>query len=301
MRSIWKRKWIVMPVAVAIILAAGAVGAVALADPGGSDSTAVPAQLVTATTAQATGDTAPVAKALAQRRAKVQEQLATASIGPDAQTLLVEKLQDCPVPSQTLADEAGQPLFTRTVTKAVAVGTAATAEAKEMPAVLRPTLAAVRRITLLAYRLAAVTRGNRRMIAVIGVLLTIAGVLLSVWGQGLFGVTGAVAVAVGVYVLVLVTSRNLAALVTWIGGLAAAAAIAFGIVLWSNDDFRTWLFETPKRQQHQGWVSREVLPWLLDPAWRAPAVWFGLVAVVTGLGLTIVVLAEKLHHARKRS
>lgn len=234
-------------------------------------------------------------------RAKVQEQLATASIGPDAQTLLVEKLKDCPVPSQTLADEAGQPLFTRTVTKAVAVGTAATAEAKEMPAVLRPTLAAVRRITLLAYRLAAVTRGNRRMIAVTGLLLTIAGVLLSVWGQGVFGVTGAVAVAVGVYVLVLVTSRNLAALVTWIGGLAAAAAIAFGIVLWSNDDFRTWLFETPKRQQHQGWVSREVLPWLLDPAWRAPAVWFGLVAVVTGLGLTIVVLAEKLHHARKRS
>ena len=75
MRSIWKRKWIVMPVAVAIILAAGAVGAVALAGPGGSESTAVPVQLVTATTAQTTGDTAAAAQALGQRRAKLQERL----------------------------------------------------------------------------------------------------------------------------------------------------------------------------------------------------------------------------------
>jgi hypothetical protein len=75
MKSIWKRKWVVIPVAVAIILAAGAVGAVALADPGSNDSTAASAQLVTATTAQATSDTAVATQALAQRRAKVQERL----------------------------------------------------------------------------------------------------------------------------------------------------------------------------------------------------------------------------------
>ena len=75
MRSIWKHKWIVMPVAVAIVLAAGAIGAVALADPGSGDSTATPAQLVTATTAQTTGDTTQAVQALGQRRAKVQERL----------------------------------------------------------------------------------------------------------------------------------------------------------------------------------------------------------------------------------
>jgi hypothetical protein len=75
MSSIWKHKWIVMPVAVAIIMAAGAVGAVALADPGSGDATASPAQLVTATTAPATGDTTPAVQALGQRGAKVQERL----------------------------------------------------------------------------------------------------------------------------------------------------------------------------------------------------------------------------------
>jgi hypothetical protein len=75
MKSIWKRKWVVIPVAVAIILAAGAVGAVALADPGSNDSTAASAQLVTATTAQTTSDAAVATQALAQRRAKVQERL----------------------------------------------------------------------------------------------------------------------------------------------------------------------------------------------------------------------------------
>jgi prephenate dehydrogenase len=75
MRSIWKHKWVVMSVAVAIILAVGAVGAVALADPGSNDSTATAAQLVTATTVPATGDTAVATQALGQRRAKVLERL----------------------------------------------------------------------------------------------------------------------------------------------------------------------------------------------------------------------------------
>ena len=74
MKSIWKHKWVVMPVTVAIIVAAGAVAAVALADPGNSDS-AAPAQLVTVTTAQPAGDAAQVAPALGQRRAKLQQRL----------------------------------------------------------------------------------------------------------------------------------------------------------------------------------------------------------------------------------
>jgi hypothetical protein len=75
MRSIWKPRWVVIPMAVAIILAAGAVGAVALAGPGSNDSTAVPAQLVTATTAGVTGDTTPAAQAPGLRKAKLLQQL----------------------------------------------------------------------------------------------------------------------------------------------------------------------------------------------------------------------------------
>jgi predicted nucleic acid-binding Zn-ribbon protein len=75
MKNIWKHKWVVMPIAVAIILAAGAVAAVALADPGNAASTATAAQLVTATTAQSTGATTQAVSALAQRRAKLQQRL----------------------------------------------------------------------------------------------------------------------------------------------------------------------------------------------------------------------------------
>jgi len=50
MRSIWKHKWIVVPVVVAIILAAGAVSAVALAGPGNNTAVAESSQLVTAST-----------------------------------------------------------------------------------------------------------------------------------------------------------------------------------------------------------------------------------------------------------
>jgi hypothetical protein len=75
MKRIWKHKWVVMPAAVAIILAAGAVTAVALADPGNGDATAAPAQLVTATTVQSAGDTTQAVQALGQRRAKLQQRL----------------------------------------------------------------------------------------------------------------------------------------------------------------------------------------------------------------------------------
>jgi hypothetical protein len=80
-RSMWKRKWIIAPIAVAIILAIGAVGAVALAAPGDENPPAS-AQL-TATTAiqsttaaQSTTDTQQKQALKEQRKAKAQERLA---------------------------------------------------------------------------------------------------------------------------------------------------------------------------------------------------------------------------------
>jgi hypothetical protein len=80
MRSIWKRKWVAIPVAVAIVLAIGAVGAVALADPGDDNTTADLGQLTTATTLQPALGTqaAPgtqAGQALAERRARLQDRL----------------------------------------------------------------------------------------------------------------------------------------------------------------------------------------------------------------------------------
>lgn len=81
MRSIWKRKWIVIPVAAVILLAVGAVGAVALADPG-DDSGEEPALVATAATPAAevaAGESGAgltqVAQNVKDRRAKLKERL----------------------------------------------------------------------------------------------------------------------------------------------------------------------------------------------------------------------------------
>lgn len=78
MRSMWKRKWVVIPVAATIILVAGAAGAVALADPGSDSSAAALAQSITTTTVQSGGDAAgvtPAVEELGNRRAKLQHRL----------------------------------------------------------------------------------------------------------------------------------------------------------------------------------------------------------------------------------
>jgi uncharacterized protein involved in exopolysaccharide biosynthesis len=75
MKALWKRKWIVIPVAAAIVLAAGAVGAVALASPGDNSAAAAATELVTATTQTAGDTTAPALDQVAKRKAKVQERL----------------------------------------------------------------------------------------------------------------------------------------------------------------------------------------------------------------------------------
>lgn len=77
MRRIWRRKWIIVPVTAAIVLAAGAVGAVALAGPGTEGSEIVALESVTATTWQAAGEVGQggVVAELGERRGKLQERL----------------------------------------------------------------------------------------------------------------------------------------------------------------------------------------------------------------------------------
>jgi hypothetical protein len=74
MRSIWKHKWVIVPIAVAIILAAGAVGAVALADPEGQNIT-TQSRPATVTTAAATTQVATQSTAAAQPGQALRERL----------------------------------------------------------------------------------------------------------------------------------------------------------------------------------------------------------------------------------
>jgi hypothetical protein len=77
MKRIWRHKWIVIPCAAVIVLAAGAVGAVAVAGPGDSGSSAEMASLVTGSTVQAAGDlgATQAVQELGRLRGKLHERL----------------------------------------------------------------------------------------------------------------------------------------------------------------------------------------------------------------------------------
>ena len=223
----------------------------------------------------------------------LREWLATAPqpslTGPDRSELLA-KLQTCPVPKERLGDEVGEPLFTRTVSKAVAVATAATAEAQEMPTVVKPVLGTVRTMTLLAYRLAAVTRGRFRAVVLAGAALTILGIVLLATAHVFLGFTGVVVMGAGIYLLLLASWKSLRSAGDVIAYIVTGAVLIVAGVLFF-DRPRGWLFDTPESKH--GIVTQDVLPWLRDPAWHAPVVFLALAALIAGVTLLVVKAVKK--------
>jgi patatin-related protein len=203
--------------------------------------------------------------------------------GPETEEL-IEMLRTCPVPQETLKGEVGEPLFTRTVTKATAVVTAATAEAKEMPVVLKPVLATVRAATLLAYRVATVTRGSARLVAGIGAGLLVLGVILASTSYVVVGVSGLVLMSAGIFLLLVVGWSSFDTAFDYIAYILLGLGLAVAGVLFM-DRVRSWLFD---HDGSHGFISRTVLPWLRDPAWHAPLAFLGFVTVVLGAGYLLV-------------
>ena len=78
MKGLWKHKWVVIPLGAAVILAAGAVGAVALASPAADDSQQASVEVAAAlpaTSDAAAEQVAPAVEEVGNRKAKVQERL----------------------------------------------------------------------------------------------------------------------------------------------------------------------------------------------------------------------------------
>jgi hypothetical protein len=235
-----------------------------------------------------------------EEQAKLRDQLAAVPppslSGPDVQGLL-QKLREIPVPKETLQHEVGEPLFTRTVTKAVAVGTAATAEAQEMPAVLHPVLAVVRSATLLAYRLAAVTRGRSRALATAGAGVLLLGVALLLTSHLFLGLSGFVLVLTGVYLLLFVGWRRLEGIGQWIWYVLAGLAVAMAIAL-ACGPVRRWLFDDGT---NPGVVTEHVIPHLRSSVWLAPVVFLVVVALVAGCVYALIKKDEKKNADKKKA
>jgi len=164
-------------------------------------------------------------------------------------------LRSCPIPDEKLQGEAGTPLFTRTVTQALAVTTAAgTATSGKPPATLAPAISTARTATTAAYLVTARTGAGARTLIALGLLglgVGIAAMFVSVPLVGTVGLAvlfaGAILLGIGLW------RRSI-----YVAGFVVAAAVALIAAA-------PWL---PWVHQHLfSWLTRTAVPFLDHHAW----------------------------------
>ena len=164
-------------------------------------------------------------------------------------------LSTCPIADETLNGEIGTPLFTRTVTQALAVATeAGTATSGKPPATLAPAISTVRTVTTAAYLVTKGTGGGAKALIWLGLLalgVGIASMFVSIPIVGTVGVavllTGAILLGIGLW------RRSL-----YVAGLVIAVAI--GLIAAAP-----WL---PYLHQHLfSWLSNTAIPFMDRHAW----------------------------------
>ena len=173
-------------------------------------------------------------------------------------------LNSCPIADEKLDGEIGTPLFTRTVTQALAVATeAGTATTGKPPATLAPAISAARTVTTAAYLVTKGTGGGAKALIWLGLLalgVGIASMFVSIPIVGTVGLavlfTGAILLGIGLW------RRSL-----YVAGLVIAVAI--GLIAAAP-----WL---PYLHQHLfSWLSNTAVPFMDRHAW----VWTALFLLV---------------------
>ncbi|BEP15773.1 patatin-like protein [Acidothermaceae bacterium B102] len=180
---------------------------------------------------------------------------------PDPQarvTAMAHTLAACPVASETLESEVGSPLFLRTLTRMVAVGTSAATSMKSPPASLRPTFATARSITQTAYVATDQTHGKRQWMALAGVAGLVVGVLAMLQDSVWFGLPGLVLFGTGALLLAFCVGKGLPRVLT--------AALTFAVVLLAA---APWLPYIDSRLY--SWMLKTLVPWLHRERWVWPA------------------------------
>lgn len=203
---------------------------------------------------------------------------------------LAGQLATCPVPDETLAKEVGEPLFTRTVTKALATTTACVTAVREPPLAVASFFTSARTATLVGYRASAVTGGWPRRGAFIGGLLIVLGVVaISTLDFTVARLVGAGLVGAGLLLLFLAAWGWRRWVLPALGGvvvLLVAAAVTVG----RGRAFGT--ADCDEECDSIGWVGREILPWLRSDWWQ-PLVGFAALALVAGLLSGAIVIGAR--------
>lgn len=143
------------------------------------------------------------------------------------QVRMGELLGTCTVPDEELEQELGEPLMTRTITKALAVAGAMAAAVPQPIALLRPVLATLRTITMGGYRAATATNGLILPLLLIGGGALVVGIVLAIYNTSVLGFAGAVLAATGFYLIAITTGgRSRKSLTAFAAGLGIVGLLA---------------------------------------------------------------------------
>ena len=202
--------------------------------------------------------------------------------------LLSTQLAGCPVPGEKLIDERGEPLFSQTLTKAVAVAVAATTTVEALPKTLSPVFGAARTVTLGGYRAVNITGAIPKRTMMVGALVAAVGGVLALQGSTLFGLTGVITLVIGLYLLALGIWGLRWRVLPILLGITVA-----GLIIWlCTPSGRHTIFG--KDNQHAGWLTHTVEPWLRNSWWAILAVLVGFVV----LSATWAFVTEFMHRRR---
>jgi hypothetical protein len=193
--------------------------------------------------------------------------------------VVAERLRTCPVPDETLESQVGEPLFTRTATKALAVTTGAVTTSAKPLAGFRPVLATLRTVTLGGYRATALTKGWPRRLMILGVVLLAVGIVAALQGATIVGVAGMTVALAGAYTITIATfdiGRRLVVPIVSVTIVAMLIAPVFPVV-------RRSLFGTSDTDL--GVFGRDVVPWLRSPFWHVLVLTGGIIVLATLIGL----------------
>ena len=173
-------------------------------------------------------------------------------------------LDTCPIADEKLSDEIGTPLFTRTVTQALAVATeAATATEGKPPATLAPTISMARTVTTAAYLVTKDTAGGAKALIWLGLLAL---------GVGIASMFVSIPIVGTVGLAVLLTGAILLGIGLWRRSLYAAGfVVAIAIALIAA---APWL---PYLHRHLfSWLEKTAVPYMDHHAW----IWTALFLLV---------------------
>ena len=205
------------------------------------------------------------------------------SVGADLPALLASN----PVPGETFGTDRSSPLMARTLTKALATGTAAVAAVGQPPLMLRSVISTARTITLGSYRVVSGLRGHARLVILVGLILLALGVAAAAQSTAVLGIGGLILAVLGGYLVVIATwqvsSRLLGALI----GFTVTAAIGSLAVT----PVRHGIFGTSP--DHSGWLGQH-LYWLGAAWWHPLTVIAVLIVLVSLDALTITAWGRRL-------